>query len=259
MKTGTTQRHVGRSGLILATLLLGACAAARPPAGDYSNVDYDPWEPFNRNMTVFNNGLDKAITRPLAVGYRKITPAYVRGGVNNIFSNLGYPIVFVNDFLQGKVAQGGRDVLRFGINSTLGVGGIFDAAARFGLDKNNEDFGQTLAVWGVPSGPYVVLPFLGPSTLRDGPAGAAEFFLDGRNYVGGASVQDKLLVLDIVSARANLLSAETLIADSFDQYLTLRESWLQRREYLIYDGDPPLPDDEFLDEFLDEEEARAGQ
>ena len=238
----------------IVVLVLGGCAAARPPGGNYSGADYDPWEPLNRNVTVFNNRLDKVITRPLAVGYTKVAPQFVRGGISNVFRNLGYPVVFINDFLQGKFAQGGRDVLRFGINSTVGVAGIFDAASRFGLEANNEDFGQTLAVWGVPSGPYFVIPFLGPSTLRDAPANTAGFLLDGRNFIGGSSEQDKLLVLDIISSRAGLIPAESLLNDSFDPYLTLRESWLQRREYLIYDGNPPEPEDEFLDEFLDEDE-----
>ncbi len=239
----------------ITALVIGGCAAAKPPSGDYSGAESDPWEPYNRNMQVFNNRLDRVTTRPLALGYKKITPQWFRNGVSNVMDNLGYPIVFVNDFLQGKFKQGGLDFLRFGINSTLGVGGIFDAAARFDLAENNEDFGQTLAKWGVPSGPYLVLPIFGPSTLRDGPAQAAGFVLDGRNYIGGSSEQDKLLVIDIIDARTRLLAAEGLLNDSFDPYLTLRESWLQRRQYLIYDGDPPLDeDDEFLDEFMDEEE-----
>ncbi|MEO1036837.1 MAG: VacJ family lipoprotein [Pseudomonadota bacterium] len=245
--------------LCVVAIAVGGCAAARPPGGNYSEAEYDPWEPFNRNMTVFNDRVDRWTTRPLAIGYRKVTPQFVRRGINNVFSNLGYPLVFVNDFLQGKFAQGGRDLLRFGINSTIGVAGIFDAGSRFGLEENNEDFGQTLAVWGVPAGPYIVLPFFGPSTLRDGPSSAASFVLDGRNYIAGASVQDKLLILDIISARASLLSAESLLEDSYDPYLTLRESWLQRREYLIYDGEPPVAEDEFLDEFLEEDDEDVAQ
>ena len=259
MHTTATVRGVVGPAMLALTLALAGCAAARPPSGNYSGADYDPWERYNRNITVLNDRMDRAITRPLAVGYRKITPQFFRTGVRNVFSNLGYPIVFVNDFLQGKFAQGGRDVLRFGINSTIGIAGIFDPASRFGLERNNEDFGQTLAVWGVPSGPYFVMPFLGPSTLRDAPSSAAEFFIDGRNYIGGASEQDKLLILDVISGRASLLSAESLLNDSFDPYLTLRESWLQRREYLVYDGEPPETEDEFLDEFLDEEYDDSAQ
>ncbi|MEM1263957.1 MAG: VacJ family lipoprotein [Pseudomonadota bacterium] len=240
--------------LLSALVVVAGCAAARPPGGKYSEADYDPWEPFNRNVTVFNDRLDRWALRPLAVGYRKVTPKVARGGISNFFNNLGYPVVFINDFLQGKVAQGGRDVLRFGLNSTLGVGGIFDFASRVGLEQNNEDFGQTLAVWGVPSGRYLVLPFFGPATLRDGPALSAGFLLDGRNFVGDTGLQDKLLILDVINGRSNLISAEGLLADSFDPYITLREAWLQRREFLIHDGDPPQAEDEFLDEFLDEED-----
>ncbi|MEM8984303.1 MAG: VacJ family lipoprotein [Pseudomonadota bacterium] len=246
--------HIPRVILLIALAVLTGCAAARPPGGKYSEADYDPWEPLNRNVTVFNDRLDRYALRPLAVGYRKVTPTFARNGLTNFFNNLGYPVVFINDFLQGKLAQGGRDLARFGLNSTLGVGGFFDFASRVGLEANNEDFGQTLAVWGVPAGPYIVLPFLGPATLRDGPALGAGFALDGRNFLGGSSLQDKLLVLDVVNARSNLIAAEGLLADSFDTYITLREAWLQRREFLIHDGDPPAPEDEFLDEFLDEED-----
>lgn len=240
---------------VLATLtavLLAGCATHKPEAG-YSEAASDPWEPTNRTLYAFNTAVDKATLRPLALGYRKITPQFFRTGVSNLFDNLGYPTVFVNDFLQGKFRQGGRDFLRFGVNSTLGLAGLFDVASKMGLSENSEDFGQTLAVWGVPAGPYLQLPLLGPSSLRDAPSMVADYFTNGLTYVDNTSVRDKLQVARLIDLRYRLLTAETLLDDSYDPYLTLRESWLQRRAYQIYDGDPPLDDEFFDDEFFDDE------
>lgn len=246
-------RSLGISLLALAcvTSFLG-CAATRPEGG-YSNSPADPWEPANRAIFAINNRIDRATLKPLAKGYKKITPKVVRTGISNFMGNLGYPVVFINDFLQGKFRQGGKDTLRFVLNSTVGLAGIVDVASEAGLKENNEDFGQTLAHWGVPSGPYVMLPFFGPSSLRDAPALGVDYLMDGRNYVGDSSEQDKLLIVDIIDLRTRLLSAEGILEDSYDPYLTLREAWLQRRQYLIHDGDPPLDEDFFDDEeFFDE-------
>lgn len=227
----------------------GGCATS-PAPGDASPDD--PWEPRNRSIYNFNDTLDGATLKPIAKGYRKIAPGFARQGVSNFMLNLGYPSVFINDFLQGKVRQGGADFARFLVNSTIGVAGFFDVATSMGLKENDEDFGQTLAVWGVPSGPYVMVPFFGPATVRDAPALIVDYFLDLRNYIGSTGVQDKLLLVDIIDLRTRLLSVEDLISDAYDPYLTIRDAWLQRRDYLIYDGDPPI-DDEFEDEFLDQE------
>ena len=188
----------------------------------------------------------------MAKGYRKVTPALARQGVGNFFSNLAYPAVIVNNLLQGKAGAALSDTGRLLVNTTVGLGGLLDVASDIGLEEHDEDFGQTLAVWGVPAGPYVVLPFLGPSTLRDAVTRPADAALNGLYYVDDASVRDKLVVLDIIDLRARLLVAESQIESSNDPYLFVRESYLQRREYLIYDGDPPM-DDFFEEEFLDEE------
>ena len=235
-----------------ALLFLGGCASV--PEGS-TPAPHDPWEGFNRSVYNFNDAVDGATLEPLARGYRKITPQFARTGVSNFMANLGYPAVFVNDFLQGKAVQGSRDVLRFVVNSTLGLGGFFDVATNLGLPENDEDFGQTLAVWGVPDGPYLMLPLLGPSTLRDAPARVVDVALDLRRYIGSTGTQDKLLAVDIIDQRTRLLAAEGLLDDSYDPYLTLRNAWRQRRQYVIHDGDPPLDDDFFEDdEFFDDPE-----
>lgn len=231
-----------------------ACAAQKPEGG-YSNDPSDPWEPANRTIYAVNTAIDNVTLRPLAKGYRAITPGFIKSGVRNFFSNLAYPRVFVNALLQGKIKQSGRDLLRFGMNTTLGLGGLVDVASEAGLEKNEEDFGQTLAVWGVPAGPYIQLPFMGPSSLRDAPAGFVDFFSDGLTYVEDSSVRDKLRILSLIDTRYGLLAAEeVLLKDAYDPYLTLREAWTQRREYLVYDGEPPEDDDFFDEAFLDDEE-----
>lgn len=235
--------------VVAAGSVAGGCASSPTPGVESPD---DPWEPSNRSIYGFNDTLDRATLKPIAKGYRKITPRFARQGVSNFMLNLGYPSVFINDFLQGKVRQGGADFARFLVNSTIGIAGFFDVATSMGLKENDEDFGQTLAVWGVPAGPYVMVPFFGPATVRDAPALIVDYFLDMRNYIGSTGVQDKLLIVDIIDLRYRLLSVEDLISDAYDPYLTIRDAWLQRREYLIYDGDPPV-DDEFEDEFLDEE------
>ena len=151
--------------LVLLSLLAAGCASS---PGRTTNAD--PYEGFNRGVYKFNDTLDRAALKPIAKGYRKVTPGFVRAGIGNVLANLEYPGTFVNQFLQGKWALGFRDTGRFLLNSTLGVAGIFDVATPLGLEKNDEDFGQTLAVWGVPSGPFLNLPLFGPSSLRDAPS-----------------------------------------------------------------------------------------
>lgn len=241
-----------------AALWLAGCAATGDEPAKLAPSPADPWEPTNRAVYRFNTRVDNATLRPTARAYRAAVPTFLRRRVSNFFANLGYPAVVINDVLQGKIEQGGEDLMRFVLNSTVGLGGLFDVATSAGLEENDEDFGQTLAVWGVPSGPYVSVPFFGPSSVRDAPALIVDFVLDGRNYIGGTqAVSNALLAVDVLDLRTRLLSAETLLEDAYDPYLTIREAWLQRREFQIYDGDPPLDDefeDEFLDEFIDDTE-----
>ena len=233
--------------LLLAATLLGACAGV--PAEQ--RVDSDPWEPLNRSLFSINTAIDNVTLKPIAKGYQAIIPSPVRTSVSNFYKNLTTPGSAVNNLLQGKAKRGLSELTRFVFNSTMGLGGILDVATAAGLEDYSEDIGQTAAVWGVPAGPYVMLPFLGPSTLRD----ALLFPIDAITplyYYDNTSVRDKLQVLRIIDIRSRVLVAEKFLDGSKDRYLTLRESYLQNREYEIYDGNPP-EDDAFFDEFMDEE------
>ena len=244
------------AGILLIALTLGACAGT---TGDVSTlVDepvapvYDPWERLNRGVFSVNRNLDKVTLRPVAKGYRNASGSFLRKGVNNFFSNLRTPLTIVNQLLQGKGRLALSDSGRLLLNSTVGLAGLLDPATAIGLDKHEEDFGQTLAVWGVPDGPFVVVPLLGPRTLRDALAIPLNFFADPLLHYDNTSVRDKLWGLQAVQVRARLLAAERLLEDSYDPYITTREAWLQNRRYEIYDGDPPEGDDGFFDEFIGE-------
>ena len=217
----------------------------------YSAVD--PWEPLNRGIYTVNRGLDTVTLKPAAQGYRKILPSFVRRGVTNFFSNLRTPLTIINQILQGKGRAAFSDTGRLLLNSTVGIGGLFDPATSAGLEKHNEDFGQTLATWGVPDGPFVMIPLLGPRTLRDAIALPLNIFADPLLHYENTSARDKLWGLQALHVRARFLSAGNMIDDSYDPYVTVRSAYLQNRRYLIYDGDPPELEDEFLDEFLDEQ------
>lgn len=235
--------------LALCALLLGGCASVPEDA----RSEADPWESMNRPLFAFNRGLDKVTTKPLAKGYDKVVPRPARKGITNFFKNLRTPASSINNFLQGKPKRGFSELGRFVFNSTLGVGGIFDIATAGGLEAHPEDFGQTAAVWGIPNGPYVMMPILGPSTLRDALLFPLSIVSDPLYYYDNTSVRDKLVVLRVIETRARLLPLESTLEESKDPYLTLRESYLQNREFEIYDGEPP-EDDEFYDEFLEEDD-----
>lgn len=244
--------HARRFSTALWTLsllaVLSGCASVPPE----QRVASDPWEPLNRTIYGFNTVVDNATLKPLAKGYDAVFPSPVRTGIRNFYSNLMTPQSAVNNFLQGKPGDGFTELARFAFNSTVGIGGLLDVASSGGMEARTEDFAQTAAVWGVPAGPYVTLPFLGPHTLRGAilrPLSAPYLLYSYDN----TSVRDKLMVLRLISIRSRILAAEKFIDDSQDRYITIRESYLQNREYEIYDGNPP-EDDEFFDEFLDDEE-----
>lgn len=201
----------------------------------------DPLEGFNRAMYTFNDKLDKYALKPLAKGYRAITPAPVSKGISNFFGNLHDPVIMLNNLLQGKPGQAVSDLGRFLVNTTVGIAGLFDVASRWGLQKHNEDFGQTLAVWGVGDGPYLVLPFFGPSNLRDGPAMIVDWEAYPPNHMEERSTRDKLLLVEVIDKRAQLLDASDILnqAAGQDPYVFVREASRQRRRNLIYDGNPP--------------------
>lgn len=198
--------------------------------------DDDPLEPMNRAIFEFNEIVDDNVLKPIAKGYKYVTPDPVEVGISNFFSNLGEIGTITNDLLQLKFAQAGRDTMRFFLNSTLGIFGIFDVATPLGLSKNKEDFGQTLGFWGVPDGPYLVLPFLGPSSFRDGPSMIVDYELSPVEQLHHEERQ-LLQTLDIVDTRARLLRATKILDTAAkDKYIFIRESYLQKRESQVNDG-----------------------
>lgn len=229
--------------LIISTCWLTACATTGPNG----EVNVDPYEGFNRKIFGFNDGLDRYILKPVAKGYQAITPNFIEHGVSNFFSNLSEVGSLVNATLQGKPKQGAKHTGRFLINSTLGIAGLFDVAKYMNLEKTDaEDFGQTLAVWGVDSGPYIVIPFLGSSTIRGGVSIPVDRALDPLSYYPEDDMARLgLNALEIIDLRARLLKAEEFI--SGDRYLFIRDAYLQRREFLINDG-------EIVDDFGGDEE-----
>ncbi|WP_052063947.1 MlaA family lipoprotein [Nitrincola sp. A-D6] len=194
----------------------------------------DPWEGFNRAMFSFNDSLDRAVIKPVTQGYRYVTPEIAQTGVNNFFENLKDVKTFFNNLFQGKVHNALEDFVRITYNTTFGLGGVIDVATPFGMAKNDEDFGQTLGYWGVSSGPYVVLPLFGPSTVRDTAGMVPDWHLDPVNYVDDRATRNSLRVLSVLDTRSQLLDAERII--SGDRYIFIRDAYLQRREYLINDG-----------------------
>jgi len=224
-----------RAALICGAMALAGCATT--PGRTTSN---DRFEKFNRGVYKFNDALDRAALKPAAKGYKKITPQWMRTGISNFFSNLEYPSVAINQFLQGKGKLGFRDTGRFLVNTTLGVAGLFDVATHMGLEKNDEDFGQTLAKWGVGSGPYLTLPFFGPSSLRDAPSRVADYFFGPSAYWDIPwEVQWGQRGLDLVQTRASLLVLDPTLQRAYDPYAFIRDAWVQQRDFAVFDGNPP--------------------
>jgi phospholipid-binding lipoprotein MlaA len=231
-------------------LVLAGCAstAERTPS--------DPIEPFNRGVYKFNDALDRGVLKPAAKGYVKVTPEWLRTGVGNFYTNLKGPGTIVNQLLQGKFLAAGQDLGRLLLNLTFGLGGVIDVASMNDMPQHDEDFGQTLGKWGVPSGPYLMLPFLGPATVRDGPSKIADSFLEPFYWYNYGNERWFSLALSFVDDRARLLPLDDTLAETYDPYAFIRDAYLQRRQYLVYDGDPP---EEPLEEFEDfEEEPDAG-
>jgi phospholipid-binding lipoprotein MlaA len=223
------------------------------PPGVEMPKSYDPWEKFNRKVHTFNNAVDRTIARPLARGYVKVVPRPVRLGVGNFFSNLGEPITALNSLLQGKPKQAGQSLGRFLLNSTVGIGGIFDPATDAKLPRKNEDFGQTLGVWGWKRSRYVELPLFGPRTIRDVFGLIGDAPLSPIRQVEDDKTRFFLQGLQLVDVRAQLLSIDALREGAVDEYALFRDSWLQRRNYQIGD-DRKKSDDENLPDYLLEEE-----
>jgi phospholipid-binding lipoprotein MlaA len=222
-----------------------AAAPASAAAPDDAALDprvYDPWEPWNRAIFKFNLGLDRHVVRPFARGYRDHVPQTAREGISRFLDNLEGPLNMVNNLLQGKPLRAGSDLLRFVINTTLGIAGFLDPATSIGLTQSDEDFGQTLGRWGVGPGPYVVLPFLPPKDLRDLGGEWPDAKLDPFTYVDEEWKRYGGKAFDYLELRYRLLELDELVDDSYDPYSFVRNAYLERRAYRVRDGAPPVED-----------------
>jgi phospholipid-binding lipoprotein MlaA len=217
--------------LSLCLLLLCGCAALPPGKRD----PRDPWERFNRGTYKFNDALDRAVVKPVAKGYTHL-PQPMQTGVHNFFDNLNYPVTIVNDLLQGQVVPFFSDIGRFVFNTTVGLGGLFDPASAAGMQKNYRDFGQTLGKWGVPKGPYVVVPVFGPYTVRDGiGAVTVDYYANPSNYTK-PWISSSLWLIRGVDRRARLLPLDATIQSAYDPYAFIRNAYLQNRDFLVTGG-----------------------
>ena len=207
----------------------------------------DPFEDLNRDIFIFNEKLDEKLLKPAALTYRKVTPQFARTGVTNFFNNLEEIDTTINQVLQGEIKYAFNDAGRFVINSTIGLFGLIDVASKMGLEKHEEDFGQTLGVWGFDSGPYIMIPFLGPSNPRDLLSRPISSFLSGTFAMEDNDVKITLVGIDALETRERLLDAETLIIG--DKYIFVKDAYVQSREYEINNGS--TEDDEFLDDMED--------
>ncbi|MXX98969.1 MAG: VacJ family lipoprotein [Gammaproteobacteria bacterium] len=242
--------------LYLCTIvLLSGCAVQSNGINDASDT-VDPWQGYNRAVFAFNEGVDKAVLKPVSTAYTKAVPSFIRARVTSFFANIQDLPIAANNFLQGNAKDGTSDLMRVLVNSTIGLGGLFDVASKIdGLEKHDEDFGQTLAVWGVESGPYVVIPILGPSTARDLPARVADIFMNPINHIDDDDVRTSLTVTDAVDTRANFIPLEdTVKALSPDYYVALRDFYLKRRQNLIENNKGDSDSDGLYEELLSESE-----
>jgi phospholipid-binding lipoprotein MlaA len=200
----------------------------------------DPWEGMNRGVYKFNDTFDEWLAKPVATVYRDVLHAEIRSRVSNFFSNIQDIFIGVNNVLQGKFQEGIEDWARFAFNSTLGLAGIHDVASDMGLEKHNEDFGQTFGRWGAPSGPYVILPFLGSSTLRDSGGLVVDWYFAPVQHARPIALRNTLYGVYFINTRAELLEASSILEQAaLDRYVFQRDAYLQRRRSLIHDGSPP--------------------
>lgn len=259
MNQQTTETSKSSFYLLFFSLLAAGCAdSPSKPIKQESTL-----ESWNRGTQDFNDSLDRNVLKPVAKGYKEVTPEPVDESISNFFSNIGDIGVMINDFLQFKLTQGGMDLSRFLVNTTVGVAGFFDVAQKINLPKHNEDFGQTLGYWGISSGDYLVLPLFGPSSTRDAFGLLGDALMNPLTYVsvfGGAAVNAAMggsRALQVTDTRADMLSSEKVLDEAaFDRYEFIKSAYLQRRQYLVYDGNPP--EEEFaLDEDLSGDEGPA--
>lgn len=225
--------------LMFSVIMMTGCATTQQ---NERVAKIDPFEPMNRAVFSFNEAADDYVIKPIAEAYKFVLPEFVRTGVTNFFSNINDVLIAANNLLQAKPVEAANDIGRFLINSTIGVLGLFDVATDMGLDKNREDFGQTLGVWGFSDGPYVVLPFFGASNVRDTVGLAVDIETDFMINTNKLNSDEKIAVnaLRVINRRADLLDAGQLLEDAaFDKYSFMRDGYLQRRRNQVYDGNPP--------------------
>lgn len=244
------QRTITNTRLLMSSLVISSVLAGCATTQEVN--EKDPWEGWNRGTQEFNDDLDKAVIKPVAKGYLWITPKFVNDGITNFFSNLNDIGVTVNDLLQLKMTQGGMDASRFLINTTAGVAGFIDVAKMIDLPKHNEDFGQTLGFWGVPTGNYLVVPFMGASSPREFAGAVGDALLNPLTYTfvfagSGAAVSavnSGAKTVDVTDTRADLIPTEKIVDEaSVDRYAFIKNSYQQRREYLLHDGNVPEEDE----------------
>jgi phospholipid-binding lipoprotein MlaA len=224
---------------LLSLVLLGGCASTNNPR--------DPLEPMNRAIFAVNDGLDKVVLKPVATAYKTVLPQFVRTGITNFYNNLYDVLTALNNLLQGKVGDAVSDVGRIAVNTTVGLAGFIDVATEVGLEKHKEDFGQTLGRWGINSGPYLQIPFFGPSSFRDGIGSVVDFKVDPIRWIWRDHMRTRNLVwgLHIINLRASLLDSTKILDEAaLDRYEFQRDAFLQRRRNLVYDGNPPPEKDE---------------
>ena len=250
MNSNNRLERITRISFVICLSLLVSACASQPSTN--SDPERDPWEGFNRKVHAFNMGFDKAIARPVASGYDKIMPDGPQRGVRNFFNNLSWPVDFLNLILQGRFKDSMAQTGRFLLNTTVGLGGFFDIASRGGHPDYSEDFGQTLAVWGWKDSRYLVVPFLGPMTARDTLGRSFYGYFHPVSYYIREKNNYVPLVVDLVTLRAELLPFDADMEAAADPYILIRDVYLQRREYDIYNGNPPVPDYDALLEDFDE-------
>lgn len=233
-------RRLGAWALVALLVVLTGCATTSAGGPKTAGQRADPWESWNRKVYAFNDKLDEVVLKPAATSYTKVVPQPVRRGVTNFVGNVSDVWSAFNNFLQGKFANGFQDVMRVGTNTLFGLGGFLDVASEFGADRQGEDLGQTLGYWGMASGPYVVWPVLGPSTLRDSLALPLDAQISPALAVKNEVAKATVAGVQLINVRANLLGATGLLNDiALDKYVFVRDAYLQRRRSQVFDGDPP--------------------
>lgn len=249
--------RISNTKLLLCLLLLavlGGCAVQPSGFSGNQHDPRDPWESYNRSVFAFNTGIDNVFLKPISSGYATAVPSFIRHRITSFFANVGDIPNAANNALQGNFKRSVSDLIRFLINSTIGLLGLVDVASKIdGLEKSNEDFGQTLAVWGVGSGPYFVIPFLGSSTVRDFPSRAVDGFMNPLVYLEDDGLRNGLLALDTVNTRAEFINIESTVQSlSPDYYVAVRSFYLARRKHLINNNQEAVDgSDDIYQEILD--------